>query len=807
MSPLRIARYVLGLIRDVPVAWKLASTSIGALSLLALVSWMGLDRLATVGAMQESVGQRAAEERAMARAMVAALDLRVLSRELPLRQTIPAVRAAMKAAASDQETATALLTEARRQADDAALQANLDTALAQLGTLVAAVKEVADLRQEILTLRQRRLFQARTTFEAGLRTLAEELERGVALETDAGGGDVTVAGSPSRGGRAALAGYEVAMANLQRAALMFLATGNGGAANEVADAIALADRSLAEMLALPLPEKVLEDVRLVGMIGSGITAAARDLIARSRRLDEVALAHVEDASRRMQAAIEAVAQDFTARVEAAAIVAERARASARREILLLIGGIALLLVILGTLTTQVISRPMRGLTRAVQRIAAGETDQPVGYAGWREEVGQMAAAVETLRGVMRHTFIQSQMIEQIPVGVMMTEIDGARRITFMNAEGRRLMRLVADELPVAPEQVVGSSFALFEPPPNARRDDAAGTPVTPLAEAGAGADHGSRRRLHLGGETFELRATPILDRSGRETGQMVIWRRLTEQVELARTFERSIGSIARTLGDSAAAMTQVARGMSEATEQAGQCTLAVSRAADDATAHVGAAAAEAEELAVSVGEIGRQVAESTRIAAQAVAQADATDHSVASLSVAAGRIGDVVRLIGDIASRTNLLALNATIEAARAGEAGKGFAVVASEVKGLASQTATATEEIASQIRDMQVAAEQAMSALRSITATIQRMSEIAAGISGAVDRQSASTQEIAGAVQRAAAGTNEMNGNIGVVSRAVGESGSQAEAVLQAATGLAAQSRTLHTEVQGFLESIQQAA
>jgi methyl-accepting chemotaxis protein len=52
------------------------------------------------------------------------------------------------------------------------------------------------------------------------------------------------------------------------------------------------------------------------------------------------------------------------------------------------------------------------------------------------------------------------------------------------------------------------------------------------------------------------------------------------------------------------------------------------------------------------------------------------------MSAVADRIGDVVRIITDIAGKTNLLALNATIEAARAGEAGKGFAVVAGEVKG-----------------------------------------------------------------------------------------------------------------------------
>jgi methyl-accepting chemotaxis protein len=105
-----------------------------------------------------------------------------------------------------------------------------------------------------------------------------------------------------------------------------------------------------------------------------------------------------------------------------------------------------------------------------------------------------------------------------------------------------------------------------------------------------------------------------------------------------------------------------------------------------------------------VAEITRQVIEGASVAKAAAEQARAADGTVQGLAQAAGRIGDVVRLIGDIAAQTNLLALNATIEAARAGEAGKGFAVVASEVKALAGQTAKATQDISDQVAQVQAA-------------------------------------------------------------------------------------------------------
>src|SRR5213079_3717535 len=106
-------------------------------------------------------------------------------------------------------------------------------------------------------------------------------------------------------------------------------------------------------------------------------------------------------------------------------------------------------------------------------------------------------------------------------------------------------------------------------------------------------------------------------------------------------------------------------------------------------------------------EIAGQATKSTEVAARAVSEAQRTAQTMTELGSAATRIGEVIGLIQAIAGQTNLLALNATIEAARAGEAGRGFAVVASEVKSLASQTAKATEEIASQVAAIQAASDQ----------------------------------------------------------------------------------------------------
>ncbi|WP_027285406.1 methyl-accepting chemotaxis protein [Rubritepida flocculans] len=282
--------------------------------------------------------------------------------------------------------------------------------------------------------------------------------------------------------------------------------------------------------------------------------------------------------------------------------------------------------------------------------------------------------------------------------------------------------------------------------------------------------------------------------------------RRQEMQQLADNLQREVGSVVEGIASAATELGAAAKSMAAIAERTSQRASTVAQATAEANANVGTVASAAEELTASVSEISRQVQESTRVTQAAVEQVERTNSTVANLNEASQRIGEVMRLIGDIASQTNLLALNATIEAARAGEAGKGFAVVASEVKNLAGQTTRATEGIAAQILAMQEATRSTTAEIEGIRDTILRVSEIAMAISAAVEEQGAATREIARNVQEAAGGTGRIADQIQDVQQATGETGGAAAQVSGTSAQLAEQAETLRAQVNDFLGRVRAA-
>ena len=276
---------------------------------------------------------------------------------------------------------------------------------------------------------------------------------------------------------------------------------------------------------------------------------------------------------------------------------------------------------------------------------------------------------------------------------------------------------------------------------------------------------------------------------------------------LLRDFEAKAAELVGLVSSAATELESTARAMSATAGHTTEQAAGAAAAAEEASAGVQTVAAVGrgtQRLDLRNQPPGRAVRR--RSPSQAVSDARRTDVTVRALAEGAQRIGKVVELIRNIAGQTNLLALNATIEAAHAGDAGKGFAVVASEVKGLAGQTAKATEEIAAQIARLQSETSEAVEAIKGITAVIEEVSTIATAIASAVEEQGAATNEIARNVQQTADSTRQVTSNIAGVSQGAAGTGAAADQVLSAAGELSKQAESLSAEVGGFVASVRAA-
>lgn len=258
-------------------------------------------------------------------------------------------------------------------------------------------------------------------------------------------------------------------------------------------------------------------------------------------------------------------------------------------------------------------------------------------------------------------------------------------------------------------------------------------------------------------------------------------------------FDREFGS----LNGSASDMEQIATHASARSADASQHS-------EQVLHHIEAVSQTTASLSEAIAEIGHQAQNSATVAGRAREESEHSRALFEQLTTATQRIGDIVSLIEDIASQTNLLALNATIEAARAGDAGKGFAVVAGEVKNLASQTARATDEIASQVEEIRGLTDNVVAALHSVADVIGEVDQSAAAIAAAVEEQQASTAGISDSIQDANGGMRTVAEAVGALDNETAQVHNGSENVTRATNTLNTEASRLRDAIDGFLDQIE---
>ena len=276
--------------------------------------------------------------------------------------------------------------------------------------------------------------------------------------------------------------------------------------------------------------------------------------------------------------------------------------------------------------------------------------------------------------------------------------------------------------------------------------------------------------------------------------------RLEAEIETFRsTFTAALVNTDRMTGE----LTNTAQTLASIAHAAGKQSVETASTAGQTSANVRTVAAAASQLGDSVQAIKTQVNDATAIVQRASGMAGTANETIRALASSTQHIDEVVGFIRNIAGQTNLLALNATIEAARAGEAGRGFAVVASEVKALATQTAKATEDISSQIAEVQSATKQAVDNVGAIASIMDEIDRFTAAIADAVSRQNAAASEISRSIGHAAAGTESVARSIAGTATATENTNRSADLVLATARDLSDQAADLRASVDRFLSNV----
>jgi len=444
------------------------------------------------------------------------------------------------------------------------------------------------------------------------------------------------------------------------------------------------------------------------------------------------------------------------------------RSLEQRNQLIFIVALFLTLSIIGYwMTSRTINNPLGHTLASVKRLASGDAETPVTGLGRKDEIGELAEAVEYFR---KNSLEKKQLTADQQAYYAERE--------EQQAESQR----ITQERLVAEETLRNEQLSNVE---RERKQSAALQARTDILLATV--DSVAAGNL----------LCPVTIKGDDAIGQ------IGERLETV--FSQFAGSIqnircnASTLYDASTSLSVVSETIAVSAEKNVSQTTRVSKASGNISNGVGSVAAAIEQMNASVKGIYGDAKQASDVASEASKLIIETDELVSNLAKSSVDIGSVIKVITSIAEQTNLLALNATIEAARAGEAGKGFAVVANEVKELAKETALATEDISERIVTIQSDSSNVTTSISSISQIIDRINNLQSAISSAVEEQASATAEIAKIVSNTTNESEEISSSMVRVEGSINETLTGANLAREASLAMDTMARDLRGLVDQF--------
>ncbi|NVD38467.1 MCP four helix bundle domain-containing protein [Ensifer sp. HO-A22] len=358
-------------------------------------------------------------------------------------------------------------------------------------------------------------------------------------------------------------------------------------------------------------------------------------------------------------------------------------------------------IVLGAILYAIrgIARPIQIITRSMAGLANGDTATAIPYGARKDEIGEMARAVE----VFREAAISNLQLEE-DAKVQRSQAEAERRRVTEEAEAAAQLR---------------------------------------LQEATAGLATGLRR-LAAGDLAFQLNEpfAPDFEQLRHDLNQAV--------AQLADTLA-AVSSSSSSIDSGAREVSQSADDLSRRTEQQAASLEETAAALDQITANVGSSSKRTNEARAIASQANESAHKSGAIVSGAVDAMGRIEHS-------SSQISNIIGVIDEIAFQTNLLALNAGVEAARAGDAGKGFAVVAQEVRELAQRSANAAKEIKDLIRNSAVEVQSGVKLVRETGEALRTIEGFIVTINQHMDAIAVSAQEQSAGLSEVNTAVNQMD-------------------------------------------------